>query len=108
LALRRIGGIGGIGNGWCGNNANLESARQHGTMMNIIATAAGRDAPVLSFTVSPLGAVYGALVGPADVEQYAEAGIDQLIVGAVEDNAEQYEKLIEAAEEVLIVPLENV
>jgi hypothetical protein len=44
--------------------------------------------------IPPPGAVYGEPIRQEEIKQYAEAGVDRLIVDAVGSDADEYRKLI--------------
>lgn len=98
-ALRRVGEV---GDGWWGVNVSPEAAQQHLATIAGFAEAAGRDPASLSYAVSPQ---IGAPVTLDEVNQYRDAGVDQVIVGAFCATADEFRQSIEAAAEALIVPL---
>lgn len=95
-ALRRVGEI---GNGWWGVNVTVEAAKDHLQTIAGFAEAAGRDPRDLTHAVSP---GIGVPVTKAEVEQYAELGVDQVIVGAFAESADEYRSIIEQTAEALI------
>jgi len=97
-ALRRAGEI---GNGWWGVNVTVEAAARHKQTIGDFARAAGRDPDKLTYAVSPQ---LGGPIGPDEIKQYADAGIDQVIVGAFCASADEYKRTIEQTAESLIVP----
>lgn len=98
-ALRRVGEI---GDGWWGVNVSVEAAKTHMATIKRFAEAAGRDASTLTYAVSPQ---LGMPIGLDEVKQYAELGIDQVIVGSFGASADEYKQAIESTAEALIVPL---
>ncbi len=97
-ALRRAGEI---GDGWWGVNVTVEAAARHKQTIGDFARAAGRDPDKLTYAVSPQ---LGGPIGPDEIKQYADAGIDQVIVGAFCASADEYKRTIEQTAESLIVP----
>lgn len=98
-ALRRVGEI---GNGWWGVNVSVDAAKQHIAAIKGFAEAAGRDPSKLSLAVSPQ---LGMPVSLDEVKQYADLGIDQVVVGAFAGSADEYKQVLETTAETLIVPL---
>jgi len=98
-ALKRVGEI---GNGWWGVNVAPDAAKAHVAAIKRYAGAAGRDPSTLSYAVSPQ---LGGPISRAEVEQFANAGIDQVVVGAFCASGDEYKKVIEATAESLIVPM---
>ena len=97
-ALRRAGEI---GDGWWGVNVTVEAAARHKQTIGDFARTAGRDPDKLTYAVSPQ---LGGPIGPDEIKQYADAGIDQVIVGAFCASADEYKRTIEQTAESLIVP----
>jgi len=56
----------------------------------------------LSLAVSPQ---LGMPVSLDEVKQYADLGIDQVVVGAFAGSADEYKQVLETTAETLIVPL---
>lgn len=98
-ALRRVGEI---GNGWWGVNVTPEDTRRHVATIGEFARAAERDPATLSIAVTP---AFGAPVTPDDARAFADAGADQVIVGAFGADADDYRRTIEGIAESLLVPL---
>ncbi len=97
-ALRRVGEI---GDGWWGVNVSPDAAKSHLATIKRFAEEAGRDPSSLSYAVSPQ---LGEPVSPDEVKQYADLGVDQVIVGAFGESAEAFKQTIEEAAEALVVP----
>jgi len=98
-ALKRVGEI---GNGWWGVNVSPDAAKLHLATIKKFADAAGRDASTFSYAVSPQ---LGAPISLDEVKQFADAGIDQVVVGAFGESGDEYKQVIEAGAESLIVPM---
>ncbi len=97
-ALRRVGEV---GDGWWGVNVSPAAAKQHLATIKKFAEAAGRDPARLSYAVSPQ---LGGPITLDEVKQYADSGIDQVIVGAFANDSAAYKKTIEATAGSLVVP----
>lgn len=97
-ALRRVGEI---GNGWWGVNVSPEDAKTHIASIRRFAEEAGRDASTLTLAASPQ---LGAPVSLDEVKRFADAGIDQVIIGGFGTSPEEYKQLIETAAEALVIP----
>jgi len=95
-ALRRVGEV---GDGWWGVNVTLESTRKAIATIKRYADAAGRDAGKLSYAVTT---GFGLPVTRDDLDQFAELGVDQMIVGVFGNNADEFKRAIEANAETLI------
>ncbi|MCZ6893575.1 MAG: LLM class F420-dependent oxidoreductase [Gammaproteobacteria bacterium] len=100
-ALRRVGEV---GDGWWGVNVTVESAKDHLAQIKNFAEGAGRDASALSYAVTT---GIGVPVSLDEVEQFAEIGVDQVIIGLLAASADEYKQGIEQTAEELIVPLAN-
>jgi len=98
-ALKRVGEI---GNGWWGVNVSPDAAKLHLAKIKKFADAAGRDASALSYAVSPQ---LGESISADEVKQFADVGIDQVVVGAFRESSDEYKQIIEAGAESLIVPM---
>ena len=97
-ALKRVGEV---GDGWFGFNTSPEEAHVRIARIKQYAQAAGRSGVKFSFTVSPgIGA-------PLDVDalkRYRDAGADQVIVGAIVEDAKALPGEIERLAEHVVVP----
>ena len=82
-----------------GVNVTVEAAKDHLQTIARFAEEAGRDPKDLTHAVSP---GIGVPVTKAEVEQYAELGVDQVIVGAFAESADEYRSIIEQTAEALI------
>tara|TARA_Y100000590_G_scaffold20176_1_gene23569 strand:+ start:1106 stop:1987 length:882 start_codon:yes stop_codon:yes gene_type:complete len=99
-ALRRVGEL---GDGWWGINVSIEGAKQHVATIKRFAEGAGRDASNVHYAVSKnLG---GEEITLDEAKQYADLGIDQIIVGKFAASAEEFKQYLEKTAETLIVPL---
>jgi probable F420-dependent oxidoreductase len=95
-ALRRVGEI---GDGWWGVNVTPESAATHMATIKRFAEAAGRDASKLSYAVTT---GIGAPTSADEVKQFADIGVDQVIVGGFAASIEEFKQVIEDNAEALI------
>ena len=95
-ALRRVGEV---GDGWWGVNVTVESAADHIKTIKGFAEAAGRDASALTYSVTT---GVGVPVTRSEIDQFAELGVDQVIVGGFAADAAEYKRLIEENAESLI------
>ncbi len=95
-ALRRVGEV---GDGWWGVNVTVASAKLHMATIKRFAEAAGRDPGKLTYAVST---GIGVPVTAEEVRQFADIGVDQVIVGAFADSADEYRRVIESNAEALI------
>ncbi|MCB1747279.1 MAG: LLM class F420-dependent oxidoreductase [Gammaproteobacteria bacterium] len=98
-ALKRVGEV---GDGWWGVNVTVDTARQHLATIRGFAEAAGRDPAQLSYAIST---GIGVPITLDEVKRFADIGIDQVIVGAFANSADEYSRVIEDTAETLIVPL---
>jgi probable F420-dependent oxidoreductase len=97
-ALRRVGEV---GNGWFGVNVTPEEATAKIARMRQYAQAAGRDPGALHFTVSP---GIGAPVQLEQVKRYRDAGVQQVIVGAIPRDPQTVQGDIERLAERIVPP----
>ncbi len=97
-ALRRVAEI---GDGWWGVNVTPDAAKTHLGTIRQLAKDAGRDADALSYAVSPQ---LGGPVSLEEVKQYADLGVDQVIVGGFGSNADEYRAMLESIAESLVAP----
>lgn len=95
-ALRRVGEV---GDGWWGVNVTPDSAKAHIAKMRQYASAAGRDASKLHFSVTT---GMGQAVSRDEVQRFAEVGVHQIIVGAFGASADEYKRVIETSARDLI------
>lgn len=97
-ALKRVGEV---GNGWFGVNVTPEAAPTLITRMKQYAQAAGRGNVKLSFAVSP---GIGSPVELDAIKRYRDAGVDEVIVGAIPSDAKTVKGALEQLAEKLVVP----
>jgi probable F420-dependent oxidoreductase len=97
-ALRRVGDV---GNGWFGVNVTPDDAKTKIERMRQYAQAAGRDPEKLYFTVSP---GIGAPVQLDQVKRYRDAGVHQVIVGAIPRDPKTVQGDIERLAEKIVAP----
>src|SRR5215470_8798896 len=76
-ALRRVGEV---GDGWFGVNVTVEDAKTKIARIRQYAQAAGRDPGKLHFSISP---GIGEPVEIDRIKQYRDAGVHQVVVGAI-------------------------
>jgi probable F420-dependent oxidoreductase len=98
-ALRRVGEV---GDGWWGVNVTPETAKVHMANIKRYASAAGRDASKLHYSVSP---GIGVPVTLDEVKRFADIGVDQVIIGAFAASAAEYKQTIESNASALIAKL---
>ena len=97
-ALKRVGEV---GDGWFGVNVTPEAAPGLIARMQNYAQAAGRGNVKLSFAVSP---GIGSPVDLDQVKRYRDAGVHEVIVGAIITDAKYVKSEIERVAEKLVVP----
>lgn len=90
-ALRRAARL---GDGWLGMDHSAESAADRVGRLRRFATDAGRDPDAVEVTV------IGAVEGETDVERYAAAGVDRLIVVPWRRSREAVDGLVAFAERI--------
>ena len=82
---------------------SIEGAKQHVATIKRFAEGAGRDASNVHYAVSKnLG---GEEITLDEAKQYADLGIDQIIVGKFAASADEFKQYLEKTAETLIVPL---
>jgi alkanesulfonate monooxygenase SsuD/methylene tetrahydromethanopterin reductase-like flavin-dependent oxidoreductase (luciferase family) len=97
-ALRRVGEV---GNGWFGVNVTPEDAKTKIERMQQYAQAAGRDPGQLHCTVSP---GIDAPVQLDQVKRYRDAGVQQVIIGALPRDPKTVQGDIERLAERIVAP----
>lgn len=97
-ALRRVGEV---GDGWFGVNVTPEAAPNLIARIKQYAQAAGRGNAKLSFAVSP---GIGSPVELDAIKQFRDAGVHEVIVGALPSDPKQVKSEIERLAEKLVVP----
>lgn len=97
-ALKRVGEV---GDGWFGVNVSVEDATVKIPRIRQYAQAAGRDPGKLSFAVSP---GLGVPVELDIIKQYRDAGVQQIVVGAIPRDPKGIKGEIERLAEKLVVP----
>ncbi|MDA0824475.1 MAG: LLM class F420-dependent oxidoreductase, partial [Proteobacteria bacterium] len=89
-ALRRVGEV---GDGWWGVNVTPTTAAAHMARIKEFAKAAGRDPSKISISVST---GIGVPISADEVKQFADIGVDQVIIGGFGGGAEEKTKIIES------------
>jgi probable F420-dependent oxidoreductase len=97
-ALKRIAEV---GDGWFGVNVSVEDAQTKIGRIYQYAQAAGRDPGKLHFAVSP---GLGLPVEMDMIQRYRDAGVHQVIVGAIPRDPKEITGEIERLAEKLVVP----
>lgn len=97
-ALKRVGEV---GDGWFGVNVTPEAAERHIAAMRGFATAAGRDADALHYSVST---GIGAPLDLDVVKRFADLGVHQVIVGGFAATAEELRSDIERLAKEIVTP----
>lgn len=97
-ALKRVAEV---GDGWFGVNVTVEDAKAKIERMRQYAAAAGRDGGKLHFAVSP---GLGAPVEMDAIKRYRDAGVHQVIVGAIPRDPQGVKGELERLAEKLVVP----
>ncbi len=97
-ALKRVAEV---GDGWFGVNVTVEDAKSKIARIKQYAQAAGRDPGKLSFSVSP---GLGLPVEMDMIKQYRDAGVQQVVVGAIPRDPQGIKGEIERLAEKLVVP----
>jgi len=97
-ALRRAGEV---GDGWFGVNVTIEEARRKIERIKEYARAIGREPDKLRFFISP---GLGVPIELDSLKRYRDAGVDQVIIGAVATRPESVKRDIEQLGENLVVP----
>jgi probable F420-dependent oxidoreductase len=101
-ALKRVAEV---GDGWFGVNVSVEDATRHVAQIRQLAKAAGRDPQKLHFSVSP---GLGAPVELDMIKRYRNAGVDQVMVGAIPTDPRKLTADIERLAEKIVVPAEKI
>ena len=86
------------------NHPYVPQSKDHLAQIKNFAEGAGRDAGALTYAVTP---GIGVPVSLDEVEQFAEIGGDQVIIGLLAASADEYKQGIEQIANELIVPLAN-
>jgi alkanesulfonate monooxygenase SsuD/methylene tetrahydromethanopterin reductase-like flavin-dependent oxidoreductase (luciferase family) len=97
-ALKRVADV---GDGWFGVNVTVEGAQSKIARICQYAAAVGRDASQFSFSVSP------GLSVPVEmdtIKRYRDAGVHQVVVGAIPRDPKGLRGEIERLAEKLVVP----
>jgi probable F420-dependent oxidoreductase len=97
-ALKRVGEV---GDGWFGVNVTVEDAKAKIARIQHYAQAAGRDPGKLSFSVSP---GLGEPVEMDRIKQYRDAGVHQVVVGAIPRDPKGIKEEIQRLADKLVVP----
>jgi len=97
-ALKRIAEV---GDGWFGVNVSVEDAQTKIGRIRQYAQAAGRDPGKLHFAASP---GLGLPVEMDIIQRYRDAGVHQVIVGAIPRDPKEIKGEIERLAEKLVVP----
>jgi probable F420-dependent oxidoreductase len=100
-ALKRVAEV---GDGWFGVNVSVEDAKNKIARIKQYAQAAGRDPKKLSFAVSP---GLGLPIEMDMIKQYRDAGVQQVVVGAIPGDPRGIKGEIERLAEKLVVPSEK-
>jgi probable F420-dependent oxidoreductase len=100
-ALRRAGEV---GDGWFGVNVTVADAHTKIARVKQFAQAAGRDPDKLQFSISP---GLGVPLEFDAVKRYRDAGVHQVIVGAVPTDAQQITRDIEQMAAKLVARAAN-
>jgi alkanesulfonate monooxygenase SsuD/methylene tetrahydromethanopterin reductase-like flavin-dependent oxidoreductase (luciferase family) len=93
--------VGEVGEGWFGVNVTPEETKTKIDRMRQYAQAAGRDPGKLHFSVS---AGIGAPVGLDDVKRYRDAGVHQMVVGAIPRDPKTVKGDVERLAEKIVIP----
>ncbi len=101
-ALKRVAEV---GDGWFGVNVSVEDAQKKGERIRQLAQAAGRDPKKLHLSVSP---GLGVSVDLDMVKRYRDAGMDQVVLGAVPRDPRQIRAEVERLAEKIVVPAEKI
>ena len=100
-ALKRAGEA---GDGWFGVNVTIEDARTKIARVRQFARAAGRDPDKLHFSASP---GLGVPLELDSIERYRDAGVHQVVLGAIPTDAKHITRDIEQMAEKLVAPAAN-
>ncbi len=109
-ALRRAAEV---GDGWFGFNATVDEARRKITRIRELAVRAGRDARAITIAISPgLGSSMAGIVSGKtshdvardEIERFRDAGVDEIIVGAVVRDRRAAEDAIRRLAESVVAP----
>ena len=94
-----------VGDGWFGVNVSVEDAAKKVAQIRQMAKAVGRDPQNLHFSATP---GLGVPIELDMVKRYRDAGVDQVILGAIPTDPSKIKADVERLAEKIVVPAEKI